>query len=248
MGLYGVEATPINCSSLRKLPGRTTDAMVGKHQSMRSPEVALAILGKAGIAVKANILWRQARLMRRAWHHRPEWRGLMTRMWQRIASMFTGQRHPEEDESDGADLAAPAGLVRMAGRRGANLLKKGPCGLLLSSVMRAGGSLTEDGAMLFPGETTVNFLRDPIQWTKQVLIASGNAAAAKRAAARRPSFHHKGRIDYRLSGDLERRSAGSSNLTCPQFNVGDYGQHARCTPRGWLTPRLVRGATQPRKT
>ena len=151
MGLYGVEATPINCSSLRKLPGRTTDAMVGKHQSMRSPEVALAILGKAGIAVKANILWRQARLMRRAWHHRPEWRGLMTRVWQRIASMFTGQRHPEEDESDGADLAAPAGLVRMAGRRGANLLKKGPCGLLLSSVMRAGGSLTEDGNMLFPG-------------------------------------------------------------------------------------------------
>ena len=72
MGLYGVEATPISCSSLRKLQGRTTDAMVGKHHSMRSPEVALAISGKAGIDIKANILWRRTRLTRRAWHQRPE--------------------------------------------------------------------------------------------------------------------------------------------------------------------------------
>ena len=54
MGLYGVDATPLNCSSLRRLQGRTADAMVGRHQTMRCPEVALAISGKGGVEVKSH--------------------------------------------------------------------------------------------------------------------------------------------------------------------------------------------------
>ena len=169
-----------------------------------NPCEALAISGKAGINIEANILWRRARLMRRAWHHRPEWRGLMTRMLQRIAAVYTGRRQPDEDQSASGDNTAPMGPARVAGHCGASLLKKGPFGLLLSSVVRAGGSLSEEGNINFPGETTTDCLREPIQWTRQALTASGAAAAMKRAAARRPSLRRPGRIDFRLSGNLRK--------------------------------------------
>ena len=59
MGLYGVEATPLNVSALRKLQGHTANALTGKHQSMRCPEVVLATSCKASIEIEANILWRR---------------------------------------------------------------------------------------------------------------------------------------------------------------------------------------------
>ena len=99
MGLYGVEATPINCNSLRRLQGRTADAMVGRHQTMGCPEVALAISGKAGIEIEAIILWRRARMLRIAWHHRPEWRELMARMLRRSAALFASRYNARSDES-----------------------------------------------------------------------------------------------------------------------------------------------------
>ena len=42
-----------------------------RHQSTRSLEAALAVVGKEGIDVDTEVLWRRARLSRRAWHVRP---------------------------------------------------------------------------------------------------------------------------------------------------------------------------------
>ena len=136
MGLYGVEATPLNISALRRLQGHTANALTGKHQSMRCPEVVLATACKASIETEAHILWRRTRMMRRAWHARPAWRPLVQRMIGRIAA---AQHQPhDEDSDDHMEAPAPLGPARTMGRRGANLLKRGPFGLRLSSVMRAG--------------------------------------------------------------------------------------------------------------
>ena len=137
----------------------------------------------------------------------------MTRMLHRIASLFTKRRQPEEDDSAGGGSTAPVGPARMAGRRGANMLKQGPFGLPLSSVVRARGSLSEYGNKGFPREATTDFLRDPIQWTRPVLTASGTAATMKRAAARRPSLRHPGRINSRLSGSIRKALAENRKQT-----------------------------------
>jgi hypothetical protein len=71
MGLYGVEATPLNVSALRRLQRRTADALAGRHQTMRCLEVVLAVAGSARIEIEAVILWRRVRMLRRAWRQRP---------------------------------------------------------------------------------------------------------------------------------------------------------------------------------
>ena len=85
MGLYGVEATPLNASALRKLQGRTANALTGKLQSMRCPEAVLATACKSSIELEANIFWQRTRMLRKAWHARPAWRPLILRMLGRVA-------------------------------------------------------------------------------------------------------------------------------------------------------------------
>ncbi|WP_353239581.1 hypothetical protein, partial [Limnohabitans sp.] len=202
MGLYGIEATPINVSALRRLQGRAASALSGRHQSMRCPEVVLARIGATGIELDATILWRRIRHMRRAWHMRPAWRPLIGRMLARIADV---QDVPEVGaDDDPFNAPVPFGPARLLGRRGANLLKRGPFGLLLSSVMRAGGIVQGNGGICFPGETRIDIFRDPIQWVKRAVFEAGTAAALRRVASRRPSYCHQGRIDFRLSGILNK--------------------------------------------
>ena len=49
MGLYGVEATPFTTATAMTLRPKAADAVVGKHQIMRSPEAALSLAGPTGI-------------------------------------------------------------------------------------------------------------------------------------------------------------------------------------------------------
>ena len=84
------------------------------------------------------------------------------------------------------------------------MLKRGPFWLLLGSVMRAGGTLQEDGGLCFPGETRIDILRDPIQWVKRAVLDGGTAAAMRRVASRRPTYKHQGRIDFQLSKILTK--------------------------------------------
>ena len=71
MGLHGIEATLLDVCALRRFQGHTTDALVGRRQTMRCPEALLAVSGKAGIEIEAVILGRRVRMVRRAWHQRP---------------------------------------------------------------------------------------------------------------------------------------------------------------------------------
>ena len=74
MGLYGVEATPMTVTTGQLLRSRAADALVGRHQSMRAPEAVLSLTRKQGLDLDAEICWRRVRLLRRAWHTKPEWR------------------------------------------------------------------------------------------------------------------------------------------------------------------------------
>jgi hypothetical protein len=49
MGLYGVEGTHLNVTQSRMLRGKAADALVGKHQTMLSPEAALALVSARGL-------------------------------------------------------------------------------------------------------------------------------------------------------------------------------------------------------
>jgi hypothetical protein len=48
MGLYGVEATPLNVATGSMLRSKAASAIIGKHQSMRAPEAVLA-RGQMGV-------------------------------------------------------------------------------------------------------------------------------------------------------------------------------------------------------
>ncbi|MFM7978818.1 MAG: hypothetical protein ACKPKO_05835, partial [Candidatus Fonsibacter sp.] len=60
-------------STGNNLKSRAVDALVGRHQSMRAPEAVRLLTGKQGLDLDTEILWPRARLLRRAWHNRPEW-------------------------------------------------------------------------------------------------------------------------------------------------------------------------------
>ena len=79
MELCGVEEAPRNVAVGQMLKGKTAVALVGKRQSMRSPEATLALVGKFGLDVDIDILWRKTRLLRRPWRVRPAWRGTCKR-------------------------------------------------------------------------------------------------------------------------------------------------------------------------
>ncbi|MFM7980446.1 MAG: hypothetical protein ACKPKO_14120, partial [Candidatus Fonsibacter sp.] len=43
MGLYGVEATPLNVATGGMLGSKAANTVIGKHQTMRAPEAVLAL-------------------------------------------------------------------------------------------------------------------------------------------------------------------------------------------------------------
>ena len=124
MGLYGVEGTPLNVSQGRMLRAKAADALVGKHQTMRSPEAALALVTAKGLDLDTEVLWRRIRLLRRAWHVRPSWQQLIqqdyddTLRW--VQSLHT------EGNGEGAlgEGRSGAGIPSKRGVRAQ--LKKGP--------------------------------------------------------------------------------------------------------------------------
>ena len=66
-------------------------------------------------------------------------------------------------EHDHMDAPAPAALPRHWAGRAPPSSKEGLFGLLLSSIMRAGGRLRADGGVDFPGEIRADLMKDPIQ-------------------------------------------------------------------------------------
>ena len=74
MGLHKAEATPLNVATGQMLRTKAADALVGERQSMRAPEAVLSLVGRNGLDLDTEVLWRRARLLRRARHARPDWR------------------------------------------------------------------------------------------------------------------------------------------------------------------------------
>ena len=70
-----LKGAPLNVADGHMLEGKTADALVGKRRSVRSPRANFALVGKFGLDVDTEVLWRWRRLMRRAWHVWPAWRG-----------------------------------------------------------------------------------------------------------------------------------------------------------------------------
>ena len=197
MGLYGVEGTPLNVSQGRMLRAKAADALVGKHQTMRSPEAALALVTARGLDLDTEVLWRRIRLLRRAWHVRPSWQQLIqqdyndTLRW--VQSLHT------EDNGEGAlgEGRSWAGILSKRGVRGQ--LKKGPIGLLFLSCLHAGAILQEGFILQFERERKLDILRDPVQRLRGQIMDRGRDSNMRSLAQRRKSFAHRGGIDWRAS-------------------------------------------------
>jgi hypothetical protein len=163
MGLYGVEATPLNVANGGMLRSKAANAIIGRHQSMRAPEAVLALAGKWGLDICSEVLWRRTRLLRRAWHTRPAWRDSIAQSLGAVIRVLGWPEGPAEVPEDPADHLGARPETRPRGHRLPSALKKGPIGLLAASVVGIGGRLREGFLLDVPGEVTLDLLRDPIQ-------------------------------------------------------------------------------------
>ena len=197
MGLYGVEGTPLNVSQSRMLRGKAADALVGKHQTMRSPEAALALVTARGLDLDTEVLWRRVRLLRRAWYARPSWQQLIQQNYNDTLRWLRSLLDEGTDEGEDIEGSLGARLLAKRGVRGQ--LKKGPIGLLLHLCLQAGAVMQEGFILQFERERKLDILRDPIQWLRGQIMDRGRAANMKSLAQRRKSFAHRGGIDWRAS-------------------------------------------------
>ena len=76
-------------------------------------------------------------------------------------------------------------------------------GLLVTSVMQAGGRVLEGFRVQFPSVWRLDILNYSLQWLRGQLMELGRAARMRNLAQRRATFGHHGAIDRyisRLSG------------------------------------------------
>ena len=134
MGLYGVEATPLNVANGSMLRSKAANAIIGKHQSMRAPEAVLALAGKWGLDICSEVLWRRTRLLRRAWHTRPAWRDSIAQSLGAVTQVLGWHEGPVAFQADTGDRSDVRPGQGQRGHRPPPALKKGPIGLLATSV------------------------------------------------------------------------------------------------------------------
>ena len=77
---YGVQTTQPRITDVRRLQSRNADAVLGRHQSQRCPEIASALADKGKCEVRTDMLMRRWHLLRRVWHARPAWQHQITRI------------------------------------------------------------------------------------------------------------------------------------------------------------------------
>ena len=70
---------------------------------MRAPEAVLALAGKWGLDIISKVLWRRARLLRRAWHTRPSWRDSIAQSLRAIIRLLGWHTDPDADQVGPAD-------------------------------------------------------------------------------------------------------------------------------------------------
>ena len=67
---YGTEVTQPRVQDLRKLAASCSNALVGKHQTQRTPEAATTLAGRGRMEAHTVLLLRRWNLLRRMWHLR----------------------------------------------------------------------------------------------------------------------------------------------------------------------------------
>ena len=85
---YGTETTQPRVQDLRRMAGACANALVGKKQTQRAPEVVTTMSRAGRTEVNTHILMRRWGLLRRMWHLRARWRQQI----QRIACHHLGQQ------------------------------------------------------------------------------------------------------------------------------------------------------------
>ena len=86
---YGVEVTEPRIEDKRRIASRCATALVGKHQTQRSPEVATVMVGKGRAEIGTASIMRRLLGLRRAWHRRDEWREQIRQL---LAHLHVGRR------------------------------------------------------------------------------------------------------------------------------------------------------------
>ena len=87
MALYGCETTQPRIMDMRALGAATADALVGGHQTQRNPSVVAALFGDGTLELHTGILMRRWKLLRRAWHIRPQWQAEVFGIMQALINM-----------------------------------------------------------------------------------------------------------------------------------------------------------------
>ena len=211
--LYGCPATAARVQDTRLLASRCADALVGKHQTQRSPEVVAVCAGTGGSDVHTSTLLARWSLLRRAWHAREEWKQQILRLlerWQEDNNLATQQ---------------PEAKLKW---------DKGPIGLLQQSCERLGGHITVEGAIHIPGEQPYNVFTDPINWIRKWLKQRANAAAVANAAKRRDTMSSDALFDNNMHERLNAKRTDRQQRDLLMIQSGAIWTAAGLTKAGLM--------------